>query len=56
MKRGGGALLSLQSPSTMLRMVPLPIGCADREDSDYTSQTRIWEGSGLGALGSNWAK
>jgi len=31
-KCGGGALLSQNGPSTMLRMVPLPIAFGDRED------------------------
>ncbi|MEA3033432.1 MAG: hypothetical protein QOH86_1448, partial [Sphingomonadales bacterium] len=35
MKRGGGASLSQDGPSTRLRLVPLPIGCADREDCSY---------------------
>ncbi len=30
--KGGGGVMAPNYPSTMLRMVPLPISCADREE------------------------
>jgi hypothetical protein len=36
-KDGGGASLSQKSPSTTLRVVPLPIAFGDREDDQRPS-------------------